>query len=495
MAIADPARKYDGFSDLSGGMDSSRSPENIGANFYALGVNITSRYGWPKTRPSFVRRLLAGNAATITKLQTGFYQGSGTYYNVVTGQRTVIVMSGGYVFAIDAVTSAVTEITPAGVANHAWAKHYLCLAETYMVIQNGLDQPLVYDGAKVTQVPIAPAVPNGSQAIPIAGIPVGTLMAYGQGRLFVASPDRRQLIAGDILYGGSTNQVNINRTDPIKGQSNTLVTTATAHGFANGANVTLLNVSNGTVAVNGSWQIANVTPMTFTIPLATSGSGTGGQAQLFNAGQVSDILNFTETTYLNEKGIFTLPTSMGLITGMDFITIQNTLTGVGDLMVWGEHGAATMAVSQPRTSWLDIPFQTVTLAQNGATSPASLVQVNGDIFFRAIDGIRSYRNASVEFSSLYGQASMSTEMDGVMKYDSLDLLTEASAGQFDNRLLFTVSPEALPTNDPTLIPTPAGNYPGIQGPTPVVPTRARRLRRHLDGSSSVEDRGVPFWRF
>jgi hypothetical protein len=67
------------------------------------------------------------------------------------------------------------------------------------------------------------------------------------------------------------------------------------------------------------------------------------------------------------------------------------------------------------------------------------VTVNGDLFYRAEDGIRSFALARREFGQ-WGNTPVSAEMNRVLNYDSRFLLEYSSAVLFDNRLLSTVSP-------------------------------------------------------
>lgn len=459
MAIADPTRRFDGFNNLSGGMDSGRTPEALAEDNAALGVNVTMRTGWPETRPSFAKRspvdkvvdpdaLAADPLAAWTAFSAGFFQGAASYYNPATGAQALIAVSSGRIFEIETPGFAIREITPASGGNDTSAKCFFCQAESYLVIQNGEDRPLIYDGAMLRRT-----VTDGDE------VPVGTIMAYGQGRLVVADPARREIIVGDLVHGGSLSQVEIDRSDKIILSSTPVrsrppieftmskITTKTAHGFANGDTVTIKTHYSSEVAINATWLVRDVTEKTFVVPFAATLSGSGGTVERFNDGKEADLLRFTETSYLNEKGVFRLPASMGRITAMVFFPVQDTSTGQGELLVLGEHGAASFALSAPREQWLDLAIQKVALVQVGATSPTALVTINSDVFFRSNDGLRSYRNAAIEFSNAFGQTPLSTELDRVLRYDSAPLLPEVSAGALNDRLLFTASPVQLPLTD------------------------------------------------
>ena len=316
-------------------------------------------------------------------------------------------------------------------------KCYFVQAEKYLVIQNGLNPPVIWDGDKLYLSGDAPAGTAGAVS-QLHTLGFGNIMAYGQGRLFVADPSRTQITAGDLAYGGSTNQVTI--TSGVHNTGKYRVT-ATAHGFVSNDIVTISGHSTE-YGINGTWIITVVDANNFDINFSeTLATGIGGFVTKANVGSDSDLLRFTETTYLSEGGSLQIPSFMGKITGMIFMPIQDTSTGQGDLLVFCEHGTATFSVAVPRSQWKSTQaFQRILFQSIGATSHSSLVTTNGDVFFRAFDGLRSYRNARAELST-YGQVPMSAEMNSVLQYDTKPLLSEVSSIVFDNRLLFTASPK------------------------------------------------------
>jgi len=60
--------------------------------------------------------------------------------------------------------------------------------------------------------------------------------------------------------------------------SPTVITTATAHGYANGETVIFSGHDDSTPELVGSYVVSNVTEFTFTVPLAVTVAGTGGLA-------------------------------------------------------------------------------------------------------------------------------------------------------------------------------------------------------------------------
>lgn len=442
-----PTRSTDGQNDFSYGMDSSRTPEVIAPNAVALGVNAVFRTGWARTRPSF-RRFFMSPVDVWTKFATAFFQGAAPYSNTTTGNKKVVVVASGRVYVIDPLTKTIEDLTLADDVNDAEARHYFAQAEGFLVIQNGQDKALIYDGKTLRR-----ATKDE--------VPVGSIMAYGQGRLFVVASDYSRVYCGDLAYGGSTSQVDISGSERILtyatrnkvqiDETKVKVSTKNPHGYVTGDTVTIQNHSS-TPDINGTWTIFEVGTNYFHIASKLDSPGVGGQAQKANDGKDRDCLRFTEQNYLNEKGIFRLPAYMGKITGLSFYAVQDTGTGQGDLLLFGERGVASLAVALPRDQWLNTTAQRIAMTEVGSTSPEAIVPVNGDVFFRSLDGLRSYRSARGEIAG-YGHAPVSAEMNRVLDLDSARMLPHASAVLFDNRLLFTSSPVQLARSGTVTAPT------------------------------------------
>jgi len=455
MATASDLTVYDGQFNWSRGMDSSLAPQISDPTSVRLGINVTFRGGRAKTRPGFQQIFLTddpdypGSLALFstgrdsTNAKTGnYFQGAFFYVNKTDPTKScLIACAGGYVFRIRPVegyvarlpVSEYTGIDASGTFRwDATKRVYYCQAEKFLIIQNGIDNPLIFDGEVLHQRGVGSAGTIGN----ISSVPVGTFMSYGQGRLYVVNSVKDSFTAGDLVYGGSTNQLSVTSSSAT---STTTVTTSSSHGFSTGDVVTISGHSS-TPSINGTWRVTSTGSTTFTIPVAVTVAGSGGFATRANSGSESDLLRFTETTYLNEGGSFQIPSQMGSIRGMTFQPISDTATGQGDLLVFGEKGAASFAVANPRDQWKNLSgFQRVTLDNIGLVADRTLVTVNNDLFFRSIDGLRTYRHARAQVDG-YNMTPISSEMDSVLDFDTEGLLGESSAVYFDNRLLFTVSP-------------------------------------------------------
>lgn len=157
-------------------------------------------------------------------------------------------------------------------------------------------------------------------------------------------------------------------------------------------------------------------------------------------GGPTSVVSFTETTFLAGGGALTLLAEMGNITGMIFTAKQDTSTGQGTLLVFAENGVASVDLSGPRENWQSMMIQQVALIDIGATSHQSLALINGDVFFRAKDGIRSYRDSRAQQEG-WNRTPISYEVDSILSNDTPWLLDQVNGVYFDNRYLMTVSPK------------------------------------------------------
>ena len=155
-------------------------------------------------------------------------------------------------------------------------------------------------------------------------------------------------------------------------------------------------------------------------------------------GGTSGTLKFTENSYLSGGGAFSVPVSAGDITAMRFAAAPNTALGQGELIVATDDAVFTVNVPLDRNSWsaLSDPVQRVALINNGAMSHFSTELVNGDVFMRSRDGIRSVIQAVRDFNQL-GNTPISSELHRIFKYDAAEYLKYSSGVLFDNRYLLT----------------------------------------------------------
>ena len=349
MAVKPQSTVYDGFSSLEGGVESGLPSLLIGVNQTGFAVNCTFRDGGlPAPRPGLVNREMTfPNEYTRGGLEDGLFQGAGTYTSD-DGRSFIAASVSGRIFTIEITTGfPVVEITIPDDPNQQLEPHtWFQQAERWLVVQNGLNIPFLFDGA-------------GSRRATEREVPVGGPMAYGKGRLWVA---RRNLYFGGDVLGG----------DSSYGRDN--------------------------------------------------------------------VIRFTENDYLAEGGAFGAPD--GPITGMAFAKNLDTSLGDGDLLVATVGNIYAFSAPIDRTVWKNLtqPLQRYAAMSFGAMAHESMVIVNGDLFYRSPDGIRTLAYSRRDFQS-WGDVPISRSITRGLAYDTTFRLVSGSAVNFDNRALFTTQPQ------------------------------------------------------
>ena len=152
-------------------------------------------------------------------------------------------------------------------------------------------------------------------------------------------------------------------------------------------------------------------------------------------------LKVTENDFLNEGGAFAIPMNYGKITAMSAIAQMDTSTGQGPLQVFTEGGTFSVNAPVTRSEWknLTYPIQSISLVNNGATGQNAFAAVNGDIWFRSGDGVRSFLVAFRDSQS-WTNTPLSKNVERALVRDTPQFLNHASMVLYDNTLLCTVAP-------------------------------------------------------
>ena len=406
-------------------MDSSKAPDLIGENYIAFAQNVTCRGGKPRTRPKFTQLGLTESEAT-TQLHDLQFQGRFDYYDMTLGQTVIIQIHGGYVLRIDPLTGDVDNLNPAD-PNNATAYHWFVQADKFMVIQNGTDIPLIWDGTTMRRSYTGtnnPSVNNSSITRVGTTVTVTTAVAHGY------STNEYIQIDGTVP-NGYIGQYYITVTSPTTftfEADSTIVTPATTPGTSRRAP----EIPTGLYMEYILGRIALVSSDRKTIKV---GDIIRGDV----ASNVANVLRFTEQQYISEAAEFSLPASQGRIAGIKAIPLQDTSTAQGGLMVFGERGTSSIDLSKERSTWQSSPIQQVTFLDIGASAQNSIIGFNGDLIFRDHLGIRSYRSARGDLNT-YGQTPISSEVSRILDNDGPTQLAYISSVKFDNRLLMTCTP-------------------------------------------------------
>jgi hypothetical protein len=181
------------FETCERGISSAVSPELLPDTQVAWAGNVTARGGKPYTRPPWILR---------ADLPRGLIQG-GEYFGIQGGM--LVVSIAGHMFRIRInnrhfeVDQISLDFENSGVLKQVW----MCQTVETLVIQDGQSDAILYNGS------VAPRA-TGNQ------VPRGKMMAYGNGRLWLAINDK-ELIAGDIRTRNAGSELKFTETNYLTG--------------------------------------------------------------------------------------------------------------------------------------------------------------------------------------------------------------------------------------------------------------------------------------
>ena len=195
---------FDGFTSIVA-QDADTHPSYLPESYVAESVNRTFRGGINRTRPSIRNlKIVAGDGqpeTIVTDIQKGNFQGAFSYRKtkLESGDGLVISVSGTIYFLkiINNVAYAYKLID----GNDPDMMHtWFVQAEDRLYIQNGYQNAISWGG----DLTVAPYRLNPFEN----KMPIGTIMEYAFGRVFVTDKFNR-IYASDIIYGnGFTNTLN-----------------------------------------------------------------------------------------------------------------------------------------------------------------------------------------------------------------------------------------------------------------------------------------------
>jgi len=345
--------------------------------------------------------------------------------------------------------------------NHQTNRHYFCQAEKYLIIQDGINAPFIFDGENIRRAYVTsnPALSTG-----VGSGTVVSVIVTNRGSGYTSAPTVTISAPG----GSGTTATATAAVSATSGQVERITVSNVGSGYTSVPTITFSGgggsgakayailenpseIPTGSIMSYGQGRLFVANANRFEIQaLDLVGSHVNVKAGTTSSGAINyplsdpraSVLFNTENTYLNEGGSLLMPSFMGRITGMQFVPTQNTVAGQGQLFVFCEFGAATFAVTTPRSQWgTTAGFQTVLYTNIGAVGPDAFAQVNGDLFFRSNDGLRTYKNATAEMET-YGNTAMSAEMNYILNQEPIHLLQDVSLAYTDRgRVLMTALPQ------------------------------------------------------
>jgi hypothetical protein len=435
MPNLDPTRVFDGFVEMSAGMNGGIAASLIQPNQCALARDFTFRGAYPKTRPTYSNHLFIF-ADDITEANwAGKYQGS-CWYQAGFGSSGFVISRGGRLFFLRlGVTNVLSEITPqitivttaaftipavaALVVVSILSESSLTAGDT--ILLNGEQYQVVSVAANLMTVENLNATPGNI-------VPQGTTVFMADGvtpyREYRVNPSWMDFV---FLFQAENYVI-------ILAENQSAV-------IFDGSSCRLAGIGEVPSGVLGAygwgriWVCLNDRRSFMAGDLVFGPSGTQVN------GYRDAILKFTENTFFNEGGAFGIPYESGPITAMQFLATQDTSLGVGVLLVGTSNMIFSVNAPVDRTTWknLTYPIQTISLLNSGPIGPRAETSINGDWWYRSSDGIHSFFVSRRDFGT-WGNTPMSREMVPVLDFDTNRLLYHGSATLFDNRALFTVSP-------------------------------------------------------
>lgn len=430
--IRQPNSQRDGYVSVIGGQDAGKSASLIQPNQAAELWNVTVRGGYPTSRPGFFQHPFSfPNSEVAEWFESESHQGSITF-QPHGKEPTQVWVVGGRFFTVDITQGgAVLEITPTAQTQTTAA--FTVPAVGSSVAINVSDASTIYAGYPiqvngktyvVSSISGSTLTAENIDDTPTTVIASGTLVSYLDpnsrygSRVWMLKADRFLIIQDGLSKAFIFDGAKSWRADPAKKE----IPTGTVMAYGQGRITVTINESDFVVG---------------DIIYGPSGTAAYGMADA--------ILKFTENTFLAGGGAFSIPFDAGPITAMEFMPVWDTSTGQGPLIVFTNRSASSVILSPDRATWASTqnPIQSISMRGSGPVSQWSTISsVNGDIFFRSRDGIRSLAFAVRDFLS-WGNTPLSTEIDNVIKNDDERLIQWSSGIIFDNRLLMTVG--ARPT--------------------------------------------------
>jgi len=372
---------------LMRGQNGLLDPMVVNPQFASRLYNVTVRDGLAQTRP--------GTTGTELPVQ-GKFQGAFEYR--LEGKDYWVVVVSGQVWLLNTNTDTWTYMATFPTTD--FDRAYFVQADRYGVVQNGIYDPVenwpiifhdttlvdnletqYFEGNELVLVKNFTGNNGGPETI---RVPIGTSMAYGHGRLFVAV-DRYY---DDAASGGG------------EGWKENLG--------------------------NRFWVAGNIVEV----------------------GNLQAVLVFSDQYSLNYGNAFGLPAELGFITSMAFLRNDDTGSGLGALIIFCRRGAVAFAVnvSRDRGSWLRAGFGQVLFTSSGTNSPWGVTPVNSDLVYYGDDGLRTLKYSSSSEAGSNGLATvpLSPEIYNFVRLtDRLDHAPWVTLAHVDNYVFLTAGGKEL----------------------------------------------------
>lgn len=431
----DRSRAHFALNIATGGMDGGSNPSLIMPDQYALGINVTNRGNFLRTRNPWGNLPLSFHDGDGTEERwSGKFQGAMVYQGFTPDQTCWIVSRGGKLFKIAKTTRIITEITPVTLITTTENFTIPIIGNT-VVVQVISESPFATGNTVVIAGAEYIVSNRGTNTLTLTNVSgvATTVISSGTPIYFLSGVQAKEWQTHDpnaeLIYMFQAELWAI----ICRGQFRTV--------FFDGVSSRVAGFREIPPCVLGAYGWGRIW---YTLnDYRSYGAGDiiyGDSGTVAYRGRDA-ILKVTENDFLNEGGTFSAPQNAGPITSMQFLETQDTSLGVGVLLMGTTNGVFSNNAPIDRTQWknLTYPIQTISLLDYGPQGPRSTISVNADMWHRALDGVRSFIVARRNFGQP-GNTPVSFEVSNVLRQDTQFLLPFGSATQFDNRLLMTVAP-------------------------------------------------------
>lgn len=429
---------FDSLGPLIAGMNSGTDPSLIAPNQCFASRDFTFRDGFAKTRPPFANVVLTFDTPAVAAMwnTTGRFQGA-SFYLAEFGQSGFIVSISGRLYRIQIGTpNTVTDITPS-VAIVTTADFTVPAPAASVIILINVETP----------IDTGDTIFIDSGQYTVTNRATGTLTLT-----YIGGAANATAVAGTSVLDSSLVLITFDQVNPdffdfvyLFQAENYMIVLADQHSpvIYDGAISRLAGIGEippGSIGVYAWGRIWIVLPnkRDFVAGDIVKGpSGTPAYAYR------DAILKMSENDFLNEGGSFSVPSNAGQITAIQVLAAQDNSLGIGPVLVGTTLSVFSVNAPVDRTTWknLTYPIQTVSLIDNGPVGPRNGTSFNGDWWYRANIGIRTFRVARREID-IWGNTPESNEIQPtILDYDTPELLYYGSHLFFDNKLFCTVSPQ------------------------------------------------------
>ena len=429
---------------FSGGQDASRNPSAIDRDQVARAVNCTFRGDVAAPRPRYIKRPLTFATNVQVPFETSYFQ-HGSFYNgggVSSSVPSLISSHGGRIFKIDLKTFAVSDVTPIKNATTTTTANFTIPAAGSTVAVSVSSTANMF--SELTSVNIAGYSFTLISVDSLTQITVKNLLA-SQAAITVNSPATvtyQVYDANDPTQPLGWSEQAENYWIYQDNQSYPIIFNGSA---SRRSDPKSKEVPVGNVMCYTAGRLAVALPDRQSFRVGDIFGGASTQ----NGDPRTAILKFTENDYLNEGGdfvarIYGAPSNSGPILSMKACAMTDAQLGQGPMIVGTPNVVFTVNLPFDRTTWKNLSNALQTANPIiGPCGQDSTVLINTDLWYRSLDGIRSYIMAQRQFNT-YGNTPMSAELGDLLDYDTTFLLEQGSAVLFDNRMIMTVSPVQSP---------------------------------------------------